>query len=296
MLQPVERNNKRQEEHTVGFLPRGHDFRPAYLSLSDWRTTFPNVPIIAVTATATTAVRTDIVRTLRLRSDAVVLCGTFNRPNIAYEVCYKELLGKADEAAVLEVQKHRPVHGGAYNTRACLCMKNAQDLATWLQPRQGQSGIVYCARRETVERVATALRGAGLDAAAYHAGKDARTRAAVQRDWSEVLCVGCKHSTCGDFNPTQGALEVVVATIAFGMGIDMPACRFVVHFNISTTMEGLLQARLWGLKTFPKNKITTTGDGSCRPRWLAQCGTRLLQVCGRLVQQHTYAMANPIQP
>lgn len=81
----------------------GHDFRKAYLSLSTWRTTFPNVPIIAVTATATTAVREDMVRTLRL-CDPLVLCGTFNRPNIAYEVCYKELLSeKRDDTAVLEV-------------------------------------------------------------------------------------------------------------------------------------------------------------------------------------------------
>lgn len=79
---------------------RGHDFRPAYLALTSWRAAFPGVPVIACTATATAAVRTDIISALRLHSP-LVLCGTFNRPNIAYEVAYKELLG--DEAAVLQV-------------------------------------------------------------------------------------------------------------------------------------------------------------------------------------------------
>lgn len=130
-------------------------------------------------------------------------------------------------------------------------------MVVWLQSREGSSGIVYCGRRETTDSVAKALQDAGVDAGAYHAGKDARTRAAVQRDWSE------------------GALEVVVATIAFGMGIDMPACRFVVHYTISTSMEGLLQV---GAVSVVTRAARPTGNWSSGAGWLALCGTRLLQV------------------
>ncbi|KFM28682.1 ATP-dependent DNA helicase Q-like 3 [Auxenochlorella protothecoides] len=176
----------------------GHDFRPAYLELVNLRTLCPGVPVIAVTATATTPVQAGIKESLGMQ-DPIVFQGSFNRPNIQYSVRRKEVLGDGSREALLA------------------------DLVAWLAPRAGQSGVIYARTRATCDWLAGVLGDAGVDASSYHAGKDAPRRAAVQRDWME------------------GGCPVVVATIAFGMGIDKADVRWVVHWEVPSSLEGFYQ-------------------------------------------------------
>ena len=153
----------------------GHDFRPSYLSLGDVRAKLPGLPVIAVTATATPHVQSSIVSLLNLHTPRV-LVGSFNRPNLQFNVVHKELLGDGSKQAVLQE-------------------------AVWFilnRPASGESGIVYCRLRTTCDEVASALRDADIDAASYHAGLDITRRSRVQQDWKD------------------GGYAVVVATIAFG--------------------------------------------------------------------------------
>ncbi|KAG2447299.1 hypothetical protein HYH02_007629 [Chlamydomonas schloesseri] len=184
------------EAHTVSEW--GHDFRPAYLQLSMIKQEFPSVPVVALTASATPKVRDDITSVLRLKQPRVIK-GSFNRPNIAYQVRHKELLGDGSDNAALE------------------------DLVKFIQQRQGEGGIVYARLRATCDWLASSLAAHDIDVGCYHAGKNNDVRARVQRDWS------------------SGGTNVVVATIAFGMGIDRPDVRWVVHWNAPASMEGFYQ-------------------------------------------------------
>ncbi|PNW72372.1 hypothetical protein CHLRE_16g673393v5 [Chlamydomonas reinhardtii] len=184
------------EAHTVSEW--GHDFRPAYLQLSAIKQEFPSVPVVALTASATPKVRDDIISVLRLKQPRLIK-GSFNRPNIAYQVRHKELLGDGSDNAALE------------------------DLVKFIQARSGEGGIVYARLRATCDWLASSLAAHDIDVGCYHAGKNNDVRTRVQRDWS------------------SGGTNVVVATIAFGMGIDRPDVRWVVHWNPPTSMEGFYQ-------------------------------------------------------
>ncbi|GIL86246.1 hypothetical protein Vretimale_13751 [Volvox reticuliferus] len=184
------------EAHTVSEW--GHDFRPAYLDLSCLKQEFPSVPVAALTASCTSKVSDDIISVLRLRSPRIIK-GSFNRPNIAYQVRLKELLGEGSDNAALE------------------------DLIRFIQQRSDQCGIIYARLRATCDWLASALAARDIDAGCYHAGKSTESRARVQRDWS------------------SGGVNVVVATIAFGMGIDRADVRWVVHWNAPSSMEGFYQ-------------------------------------------------------
>lgn len=168
----------------------GHDFRPEYAALGELRQYFPQVPFIALTATADPQTRDDIVRVLGL-FDAELFTTSFDRPNIRYTV----------------LEKHRP----------------QSQLVRFLRNQTDSSGIVYALSRKRVEEVAAFLRERGYSAAAYHAGLDATTRREVQERFirDDVL--------------------IVVATVAFGMGIDKPNVRFVVHYDMPRHMEGYYQ-------------------------------------------------------
>ena len=168
----------------------GHDFRPEYAALGDLRHCFPEVPFIALTATADPQTRDDIVNVLGLER-ARMFTSSFDRPNIRYTV----------------LDKHRP----------------QSQLKRFLHNRGDSSGIVYALSRKRVEEVAGFLREQGFSAAAYHAGLSAETRKDVQERFirDEVL--------------------IVVATVAFGMGIDKPNVRFVVHYDLPRHMEGYYQ-------------------------------------------------------
>nr|WP_244175041.1 DNA helicase RecQ [Streptomyces misionensis] len=169
----------------------GHDFRPDYLSLSLLGERWPDVPRIALTATATRATHEEITQRLNLPA-ARHFVASFDRPNIQYRI-----VPKADPRKQL--------------------------LAFLREEHQGDAGIVYCLSRNSVERTAEFLSANGIEAVPYHAGLDAGTRAAHQ----------------SRFLREDGL--VVVATIAFGMGIDKPDVRFVAHLDLPKSIEGYYQ-------------------------------------------------------
>ena len=168
----------------------GHDFRPEYRQLAKLRTLLPDVPVMALTATATTRVRDDIVGHLKLR-DPEIFVASFNRPNLTYRV----------------VPKDEPL----------------KQVVDFVRKRETESGIIYCASRAAAERVAEGLAGRGFSAKAYHAGLDAAERARNQeaflRDDTRIIC----------------------ATIAFGMGINKPNVRWVIHHDLPKNIEGYYQ-------------------------------------------------------
>nr|WP_275935776.1 DNA helicase RecQ [Herbidospora sakaeratensis] len=169
----------------------GHDFRPDYLALSALHERWPDVPRVALTATATPATHAEIATRLGL-DDARHFVASFDRPNIQYRV----------------VPKNEP-------------KKQLLDLLR--NEHKGDAGIVYCLSRNSVEQVAAFLAQNGVPALPYHAGLDARTRAAHQ----------------SRFLREEGL--VMVATIAFGMGIDKPDVRFVAHLDLPKSIEGYYQ-------------------------------------------------------
>jgi ATP-dependent DNA helicase RecQ len=169
----------------------GHDFRPEYVQLGRLRTLFPDVPLIALTATADSQTRADIVRQLGLERAACFVAG-FDRPNIRYTV----------------VEKAKPF----------------AQLGAFLRERnEGEPGIVYALSRKRVESVAARLAEAGFRAAPYHAGLPDRERRRVQEAFQ------------------RDDLQIVVATVAFGMGIDKPNVRFVVHYDLPRNVESFYQ-------------------------------------------------------
>jgi ATP-dependent DNA helicase RecQ len=168
----------------------GHDFRPDYGHLKVLRIEFPNVPIIALTATATPQVRQDIIRQLHLREPRVFI-SSFNRPNLTYVVAPK-----------------RKGWGG---------------LLGLLEKYRGESAILYCFSRKDTETLADLLRSRGIKAAPYHAGLSPDVRARTQDRF------------------IKDELDVVVATIAFGMGIDKPDVRLVAHCDLPKSVEGYYQ-------------------------------------------------------
>jgi ATP-dependent DNA helicase RecQ len=169
----------------------GHDFRPDYLELSMLHERWPDVPRIALTATATQATRAEIATRLKL-DDARQFVASFDRPNITYRI----------------VQKNEP----------------RRQLLEMLRTEQaGQAGIIYCLSRSSVEKTAEFLTSQGIEALPYHAGLDARVRSAHQ----------------SRFLREDGL--VMVATIAFGMGIDKPDVRFVAHLDMPRSVEGYYQ-------------------------------------------------------
>ncbi|MGD2113359.1 MAG: DNA helicase RecQ, partial [Gammaproteobacteria bacterium] len=168
----------------------GHDFRPEYQQLGALRREFPAIPLVALTATADTQTRADILRVLGLGTARQHITG-FDRPNIRYTV----------------LEKHKPF----------------DQLMQFLADRADQAGIVYALSRRRVEEVTEKLQGRGVRARAYHAGLPGAHRQAVQEDF------------------LRDELQVVVATVAFGMGIDKPNVRFVVHYDLPRHIEGYYQ-------------------------------------------------------
>ncbi len=168
----------------------GHDFRPEYRQLAKLRAALPEVPVMALTATATSRVREDIIKHLKLH-DPATFVASFNRPNLTYRV----------------VPKDQP----------------PKQIIDFVRKREHESGIIYCASRATAERVAESLAGRGFSAKPYHAGLTAEERATNQeqflRDDTRIIC----------------------ATIAFGMGINKPNVRWVIHHDLPKNIEGYYQ-------------------------------------------------------
>ncbi len=169
----------------------GHDFRPEYRNIRPTINKIGNAPVIALTATATDKVRTDIKKSLGI-VDAIEFKSSFNRPNLYYEVRQKS---KDVDKQIIRFIKQNP----------------------------GKSGIVYCLSRKKVEELAAVLQANDIKAAAYHAGLDSQTRSQTQDDF------------------LMERIDIIVATIAFGMGIDKPDVRFVIHYDIPKSLEGYYQ-------------------------------------------------------
>ena len=168
----------------------GHDFRPEYRRLREIFEKISNVPIIALTATATPKVQYDIQKNLNML-DADVFKSSFNRDNLFYEIRPKR-----------EVEK---------------------EIIKFIRKHKGKSGIIYCLSRKKVEEIAELLQVNGINALPYHAGLDSSTRG--------------KHQDMF----LMEEIEVIVATIAFGMGIDKPDVRFVIHHDIPKSLESYYQ-------------------------------------------------------
>lgn len=201
-------------------------FRAAYARLSELRAEFKEVPITALTATAAPAVRDRITGLLGMRQIKVFET-TINRPNLHYEVAYLPAHDVENDIVpkiVLFLQKYRE-----RRMRSVLPQpsQTADGPPEWLATREPSTGagIVYCRKRETVDAVAELLRTAGFGAHAYHAGLPAAQRDAVLAGWAA--------GTAGH--------EVVVATVAFGMGIDKADVRFVVHVDLPGSVESYCQ-------------------------------------------------------
>lgn len=172
----------------------GHDFRPEYRRLREMMIQInPDVPVIALTATATPKVQSDIIKNLDLR-DPSVFISSFNRPNLYYEVLPKIKKAQTDE-----------------------------NIVRFIKSMHNKSGIIYTLNRKTTEELADILNANGIKAVAYHAGLDSKIRAERQD-----LFLG-------------EDVQVICATIAFGMGIDKPDIRFVIHYNIPKSIENFYQ-------------------------------------------------------
>lgn len=169
----------------------GHDFRTEYRNIRPIINAIGNAPVIALTATATDKVRTDIKRNLDIM-DATDFKSSFNRPNLFYEVR----------------PKTKDINS---------------DIVKYIRQNEGKSGIIYCLSRKKVEELADILKANNIKAAPYHAGLDSNTRSATQDDF------------------IMERIDVIVATIAFGMGIDKPDVRFVIHYDIPKSLEGYYQ-------------------------------------------------------
>ena len=169
----------------------GHDFRPEYRRIRPIINTIGPAPVIALTATATDKVRTDIKKSLGI-PDALEFKSSFNRPNLYYEVRQK----------TKDIDK---------------------DIVKFVRQNAGKSGIIYCLSRKKVEELAAILCANDIKAEPYHAGLDSETRSTTQDNF------------------LMERIDIIVATIAFGMGIDKPDVRFVIHYDIPKSLDGYYQ-------------------------------------------------------
>src|SRR5215831_12877201 len=172
----------------------GHDFRPEYRRLREMMDSInPEIPVVALTATATPKVQSDIIKNLGLRNPNIYI-SSFNRPNLYYEIQPK-------------IKKEQTVKA----------------LVRFISQNLGKSGIIYTLNRKTTEELAELLVANNIKAVAYHAGLDSKLRA----DRQDMFL--------------NEDVQVIVATIAFGMGIDKPDIRFVIHYNIPKSIENYYQ-------------------------------------------------------
>ena len=168
----------------------GHEFRPEYRKLSVIRRFFPHIPIIALTATATPSVRSDIITELNLHDPAIYI-GSFNRQNLTYEICEKT---NPDRQVMNFVLEHK-----------------------------NEAGIIYCFSKKQVNALTALLQKNGIEARAYHADLPPSVRNSTQEQF------------------LRDDIRVIVATIAFGMGIDKPDVRYVIHYDLPKSIESYYQ-------------------------------------------------------
>jgi RecQ family ATP-dependent DNA helicase len=208
----------------------GHDFREDFRKLRYWKSEYPDLPILAVTATATKNVKDDIIKQLDLKSPKVFV-SSFNRNNLHYEVRLKDPLTNDPTEDVLRFFKT------IYMNR-----KKRMGNSSGGERIEGVCGIIYCSKREDCEKVAKVLQDFGVRAAFYHGGMNQKDRKAVLSAWSDTTETSIAEAkTNKDRAKDTDVIDVVVATISFGMGIDKKQVRFVIHWDIPKTMEGYYQ-------------------------------------------------------
>ena len=200
--------SKLEKSHGLGLLSRiaidevhccsqwGHDFRPDYKFLGILRQQFPGVPLLGLTATASSEVIDDVKTVLNLSPSTLLFRAPFNRPNLFYEVINKPSNGNQCYDLMFRIINDR---------------------------FRSQAGIVYCLSKKDAEEVTSQLQGRGILAGTYHADIPAAQRSSIHQNW------------------INGKLQVVVATIAFGLGIDKPNVRFVIHHSLSKSCENYYQ-------------------------------------------------------
>ncbi|XP_041999047.1 ATP-dependent DNA helicase Q-like 3 isoform X1 [Salvia splendens] len=195
----------------------GHDFRPSYRKLSSLRNNLPGIPVLALTATAVPKVQEDVIKSLSLQKP-LVLKSSFNRPNLYYEVRYKDLMDDP-----------------------------YSDICNYLKSCGNVCAIVYCLERTACDDLAVHLSAKGIPCSAYHAGLSSNVRSSVLDDW------------------ISSRTQIVVATVAFGMGIDRKDVRVVCHFNIPKSMEAFYQeSGRAGRDQLPSQSLLYFGVDDCR--------------------------------
>ncbi|KAL4927172.1 putative RecQ family helicase RecQ [Aspergillus undulatus] len=219
----------------------GHDFRPAYKELSWFRNflTNPPVPISAFTATATPQVRKDIIKILRLDPSRLKLFNTPSaRPNIHYEVRFLQHF--APDPQEPEAFQIHDLLSWLHSVRGRRETRLGAAAVSQLPP---MTGIVYVSTRMAADKLAQALSSCDecIRAVAYHAGLSTEERKRVQKEWVAPLKQQQQPNSNSLFDPNPLAFYIIVATTAFGMGIDNPNVRFVVHWSPAKTFEGFVQ-------------------------------------------------------
>lgn len=181
------------------FLIRGHDFRKDYLKLGELRKKYPDIPWIALTATASKAVTDDIFKNLAFKNPKTFKTPCF-RKNLYYDIIYKNTI------------RDDYIHLSAFITKR-LKMKSSTS-SKLIDDKDASCGIIYCRTRDSTEEVAFGLNKQGIPSKAYHAALKDNERKQVQEDWM------------------SGKFPVICATNSFGMGVDKATVRFVIHWNV----------------------------------------------------------------
>lgn len=184
----------------IFFSEWGHDFRKDYMKLGNLRKEYPEIPWIALTATAPEKVRKDLIKNLALNDPKIFQVSCF-RPNLFYDVAFKKLM----QQDILELKQY---------IEKCLGRDNPDT-----KPSEKSCGIIYCRKKETTESVARSLRSRGLECGAFHSGLKKSEKETLQNDWM------------------NGKVAVIVATVSFGMGIDKAQVRFVIHWDLPQSVS-----------------------------------------------------------
>lgn len=201
----------------------GHDFRPAYCHLSHFRSAYPRVPIILLTATATPSVRTDIITTMGMNPDTTKnFIASTTRRNLVYEVRFTS--DEADDRFSWLLSWLQKIYARRANDPA-RSQEISQENSNNIKRPNAISGIIYVAYRSDCDALSSRLRKHDIGAATYHAGLSAAERSDCQNKWITSI----------------PGYDIIVATTAFGMGIDKQDVRFVVHWSLPKSFEGYYQ-------------------------------------------------------